>query len=157
MSTYADQVRETFENLETEEVLERVKGGTLTAEAGSIAKEVLVSRGVVLPDAATEQLSSTTDIASTPNFLSRCWDGKERLWKAFWLVGLLIHVFVSILIPLNNIFIQLVVALPLQIFWWSSVWRCAFRCSHWVWSILARTWVVLTALITCGLLASLLR
>ena len=152
MTTYGEQVRETFRDLETEELLDRVKGETLTAEAHQMALDELASRGVEKVDLPPQPVFRE-QATQAPGFLRRCWSGKEPLWRAFWLLGLSVAV---VAIPLNLIKSPILLfgyffaaALPAQIFWWVSVWRCAFRTSHWLWGVIARAWVGVSILIAC--------
>ena len=88
-------------------------------------------------------------------FFGRCWYGKERLWKAFWLLGLLAAVIFK-LTALSSLLVNevLLVSLPVQLFCWVSVWRCAFRTSHWFWAIVARCWVVVSITISFVLIVA---
>jgi hypothetical protein len=85
------------------------------------------------------------------NFFEACWHGKERLWKAYWLLGLAAGVIFKLADLPTNLSVQVtlffLIVMPVQILWWVSVWRCAFRCSHWVWAIIAR-WVVAISVVT---------
>jgi hypothetical protein len=157
MSTYAEGVRETFRILETEEICKRLKAGTLTAEAHAIALEELASRGAA---DVLQQPDTATVVGPAPGFFARCWSGKERLWKAFWLLGLVMAFLSSPLKAIANspfgLTLYLAVALPAQVFHLVSVWRCAFRTSHWVWSVAARIWVVLGVVVTIAVLIAAL-
>lgn len=158
MTTYSDDVREKFRDLDTDDLRDRLRAGALTAEAHAIALEELASRGIATIDIPRQPVAPD-HAPPPPGFFARSWRGKERLWKAFWLVGLLIVLLLSPLRVIENRVVLagylLLVALPAHIFWWVSVWRCAFRASHWLWSILARAWVVLGVVFTIYALGSI--
>lgn len=67
MATYSEQVRQTFLEMETEDLVDRVKGGTLTLEAHQVALEILTARNVPIselprqptPSPHTEESPST--------------------------------------------------------------------------------------------------
>ena len=102
-------------------------------------------------------LSSPAMIDQTQlGFLGRYWYGKERLWKAFWLLGLLAFVIFKLIAMSSNLLFTALASLPVQVFCWVSVWRCAFRTSHWFWAIVARCWVVVSIIISFVLIVSVL-
>lgn len=70
MSTYAEEVRETFRTLETEELRDRLKTGTLTAEAHTVALDELASRGVATIDVPQQPIAAA-EIAPAPGFFAR--------------------------------------------------------------------------------------
>jgi hypothetical protein len=79
--------------------------------------------------------------------LGDCFAGKERLWKAVWLLGgivLGVIVFLSMLLrsevpqPQRAFILNLVASTPIYVLWSVSLWRCAWRSSHWMWGVFAR-------------------
>jgi hypothetical protein len=151
MSVYQEQVRERFHGLESDDLLQRVNNGTLTTEAHAAAIAELASRGVSTTELPTAPPEGGNKVE--PGFFVRCFRGNEKLWKAYWLLGL---VGVLLAIPLRILALNgsigaallfvLFISVPFQIFWSVSVWRCAFRSSHWFWAILARAIVLLSAI-----------
>lgn len=84
-----------------------------------------------------------------PSFLSRCWRGQERLYKVFWVYGLLLNLpFFAVgvaagylhmpllLVPLVPVYVAYLVWVLV------SMWRCAFNSSWSGWAYLGRAWVV---------------
>lgn len=157
MDTHAEQIRLTYGRMDTDELITRVKSGTLTEEAQVLALKELQSRGINTSELPEKPSLLPTSQDMPPGFFWRCWHGKEKLWKAFWLVGLLGgFLLVATKIPPSPIIqmvLSLVIVLPIQIVWWVSVWRCAFRASHWGWSVLARGVVILWVGILCLFIA----
>ncbi|MHB1085656.1 MAG: hypothetical protein ACYCZA_12570 [Thiobacillus sp.] len=151
MVEYAEQVRKTYSELETEELLGRVTSGTLTEEAHRIALEELKARNVPTSELPVQALPPSSEASLEPGFFWRCWHGKERLWKAYWLLGLLGgFLFALTRIPTSPLVqgvLFLLFAIPIHMFWWVSIWRCAFHTSHWGWTVLARGVVAINLLI----------
>lgn len=139
--------------MKTEELLDYAKSGTLTEEEYMLVLGELKARGVPASELPTRTDHSSASDNPENGFFWRCWHGKERLWKAFWLLGLLSAIIFKLTeIPSSQqvqAILVLIVFLPIQVFWWVSVWRCAFRSSHWGWAILARAHVIVTILISC--------
>ena len=157
MDTNVDDLHLIYSGMDTEELIDRTKSGMLTKEAYVLALKELQSRGIntaVLPENPS---SSPSEKEMSMGFFWRCWHGKEKLWKAFWLLGLLAAGFVlgltriasSVHIPAV---LFLFVTLPIEVFRWVSVWRCAFRTSHWGWAILARVVVIFLVVLWCLLI-----
>lgn len=153
MDTHVEQLRQTYEGMDIEELINRAKSGTLTEEAHALALKVLQSRGINTAELPETPSPLPPNAEIPPGFFWRCWHGKERLWKAYWLLGLLGGFVLGITRIPSSAFIQavlfLLIALPIQVFWWVSVWRCAFRSSHWGWAILARGVVIFGIVISC--------
>lgn len=91
--------------------------------------------------------------------------GKEPLWKAFLILGLLANFIVGFTIALfvqitpdNPLLLQLVVAIGLliAIFAWIGQWRCAFNTKYFFLGALLRTWLILGALAAIGNLLPIL-
>lgn len=95
-------------------------------------------------------------------FIKNAWKGEAKLWKVFWLMGLLIAVLTVILMmvltpllfisPYAYIGIYIVWTFLAQGFILIADWRCAFNCGWKGWGYIVRTLVVLGAI---GTLASL--
>lgn len=150
---YVEQIRQSYSSMGTEELINRARSGTLTEEAHLLALKELQSRGIDTTELPGKPTLQSTKKEISPGFFWRCWQGKERLWKAYWLLGLLGGFVLGLTripaSPLIQIVLFFLVALPIQVFWWVSVWRCAFRSSHWGWAILARGMVILGVVISC--------
>lgn len=83
------------------------------------------------------------------------WEGRAPLWKAFWILGLLIPICLGIALivilslaeadPENkSILVALsVFNIPFYVFISISLWRCA-KNSHLIWVVLAKIWAALT-------------
>jgi hypothetical protein len=79
--------------------------------------------------------------------LGDCFAGKERLWKAVWVLGGIVGfvtAFIAMLLrsevpqPQRAFILNLAASTPIYVLWCVSLWRCAWRSSHWVWGVLAR-------------------
>lgn len=158
MDTHVEQIRLTYGGMDTDDLINRAKSGTLTEEAHVLVLKELQSRAINTTELPEKPSLLPTEKNIPPGFFSRCWYGKEKLWKAYWLLGLLAGVVLGITnipdSPLIQIALFLLVALPIQAFWWVSVWRCAFRTSHWGWAILARGVVTIGVVISCLVILS---
>jgi hypothetical protein len=76
-----------------------------------------------------------------------CFAGKERLWKAAWLLGgivLGVAVLIGMLLrsevpqPQRAFILNAIATSALYVPWSVTLWRCAWRSSHWMWGIVAR-------------------
>jgi hypothetical protein len=84
------------------------------------------------------------------SFIVKYWQGEEKLWKAFWVVGVGLTVIIRTAIylastkgaPLIWWVTASAVVLVLQVWWAVSVWRCAHNASQKLWSQLARIMVI---------------
>lgn len=86
------------------------------------------------------------------DFIGKYWDGKERLWKAFWLFGVLGGAILSVIQNLigaaspeaASIFGILVVVYSI----WNvvSIWRCAYNVNHHWLGHLARAAIIIQML-----------
>ena len=82
------------------------------------------------------------------DIIKDCWRGEEKLWKVFWLYGVLLSIVVKIsvgtLAAINPsiagiILLSLMILnLPYLIWWLVSIWRCAFNVDVNFWGYLAR-------------------
>lgn len=93
------------------------------------------------------------------NFLLNYWNGKEKLWKAFWIMGFLFQfIFIFILILLNylGLYIGLTWSIKIIIFLISnlytiwifvSIWNCAYNVKNKIWGDLARTIIILNIIL----------
>jgi hypothetical protein len=88
--------------------------------------------------------------------MRNCFAGKERLWKAAWLLGGIVFgvaVLLGMLLrsevpqPQRAFVLNAAGTAALYVFWSVSLWRCAWRSSHWMWGIVARAAAVA---IVCG-------
>lgn len=160
MDTHVEHLRKTYECMDVDELLNRAKSNTLTEAAHAVALNELKSREVDTAELPEKPSPLPADKETPSGFFWRCWHGKEKLWKAYWLLGLLVGLVFGTIRISSGALIQtvlfLLVALPIQVFWWVSVWRCAFRSSHWSWAILARGAVILGVVIPCLIILSAL-
>ena len=93
------------------------------------------------------------------NFILNYWSGKEKLWKAFWLIGIVGRIFVAFFIIIfsligNSIGLTWSVAILSLLFVliyiiWSfvSIWRCAFNTQNKNWGYVARIFISMDLLI----------
>ena len=78
------------------------------------------------------------------------WRGTQPLWKAFWLVGGGLTIFIRIStylaavkdLPLVWWVTMAIIGVPVQIWWMVSVWRCCKNANKKIWAILARVVVL---------------
>jgi len=93
-------------------------------------------------------------------------NGKEPLWKAFLLLGLLTNFTVGFTLALliqttpgNSLLLQLAaeIGLGIIIFAWLGQWRCAFNTKYYFLGALLRTWLFISALIAVGNLFQILK
>lgn len=94
-------------------------------------------------------------------FFKRAWRGEEKLWKVFWLYGVLLYtvlslVFLVLLVPvvLASLMIPafglvpFIIMLPYTVWVWVAVWRCAWNAKWRLWGYVARILVVVVILST---------
>ena len=83
-------------------------------------------------------------------FFKRCLAGQEKLWKAFWVMGIvvwalsaLIMAFLSGMLP--GIVVALII-LALNVVWVLGVWRCASNAKWKGWKLIARILALISGL-----------
>lgn len=114
MDGYRRQVREQYARLDSEELVERVKDGTLTDEAQRLAEAELASRGISLlqlPPSIVEELTVKQQAKNT-----RAW---IRLWARFFDIYLIVRLLVLaiVFIPGLNKLPGSIIALVLIFSW----------------------------------------
>ena len=87
-------------------------------------------------------------------WLKQSWHGFSQLWKVFWVAGITIF-FIEVIIAFTRValgfeglvadLLHLPVSLAMSVWWWVSVWRCAFNTHLSMWGYLARIIVALQA------------
>ena len=86
------------------------------------------------------------------NDIMAAWNGKEKLWKVFWLynflLGTLLLSAMDYLVGLGTVIevITYLIVLVWAVWVLVSLWRCAFNAKWRIWGYLARALVVLTVL-----------
>ncbi len=82
------------------------------------------------------------------SFITSYWRGHGKLWKIYWLYGVLgtwaigfIAGLAAVLFGISNHLI-IAIFLPYNIWIVVSVWRCAFNCNNQAWGYIARFAVV---------------
>tara|TARA_B100001013_G_C24518340_1_gene405905 strand:- start:181 stop:609 length:429 start_codon:yes stop_codon:yes gene_type:complete len=93
------------------------------------------------------------------NFLFSYWNGKQKLWKAFWVMGFifqfLIGYFLFLLLYIGSLFgltwsIKIIIFLISNIYTiWVlfSIWNCAYNVKEKFWGNLSRVIVVLNVVL----------
>ena len=97
-------------------------------------------------------------INNIEDFLLSYWNGKQKLWKAFWIMGfvfqILLFYFLSFLLYLG-LLIGLTWSIKITIFLLSniytiwilvSIWRCAYNVKNKIWGNLSRVIVILNVI-----------
>ena len=84
-------------------------------------------------------------------WIKRAWRGEERLWKVFWIYGVLMGIVFGLVGPIaRSAFgnIGFIVALVIQVIYWIwllvAQWRCAFNAEWQIWSYVVRIFVVIS-------------
>ena len=92
------------------------------------------------------------------NFLLSYWNGNEKLWKAFWLMGFVFQIilFYSLIFILYiGLFFGLTWSIKITIFIVSnlytiwilvSIWNCAYNVKNKIWGDISRVIVVLNVI-----------
>jgi len=90
-------------------------------------------------------------------FFKRAWKGEEKLWKVWWLFGVPLNIVSKILqkmsemapppIPIQVIWLLLLCAFVLWVYWCIAVWRCAPNVETKSWTYVARALVVVSILL----------
>lgn len=157
---YSDSLRENLDMMADEELLSRVKAGTLTAEAQKIAIQLLSARGRSVEDETTDASSPSREKKKPKEsdrvFLGRCIAGKASLNDAFWVLGLGVWLAIGAPVavlasltketPLGPVVsvlggLLLLIALTFRDI---CIWRCAPNAKWIAWGVIARTWVALS-------------
>ena len=97
------------------------------------------------------------------NIIKKCWRGEEKLWKVFWLYGVLLKIVVRLALAgvaaispvIAGILGIAVLLLAIPYIVWSlvSTWRCAFNVRQEFWGYMARIYVcVVPVLVIFGML-----
>ena len=97
------------------------------------------------------------------NFVLSYWQGRQPLWKVFWLIGGGITIFIRLStylasvknLPLIWWVFMAIIVIPVQIWWMVSVWRCAQNAAQKAWSVLARAVVIFSGISMLGNLVSI--
>lgn len=155
MTDYLEQLKDTYRQMDTEEIAERVKGGTLTDQAHAVALQELRDRGARLDALPSQPLDMPGSVDPQQNFLVRVWSGKERLWIVFWVLGFLLNIPLGMAAAIRHPLLSVAlyaIGVLCRLFWLDCVWRSAFRSSHWTWAILARVYVVVDLAISALIL-----
>ena len=93
------------------------------------------------------------------NFLLSYWNGKQKLWKAFWVMGFVFQIlffyFLLFLLYLGSLIgltwsIKIIIFLISNIYTiWIlvSIWNCAYNVKNKIWGNLSRVIVVLNVIL----------
>jgi hypothetical protein len=90
---------------------------------------------------------------SGDDFVTRAWAGRERLWKVYWVygvlasVGLLLVLRMLLAVGMPQVLMFAIVA-PYQVWLVVSTWRCAFNADWRGWGYIARFLTVVSVLTT---------
>ena len=94
MATYEQTVQVELERLDDNEIVDKLRSGSLTDAAAQIASSILVKRGLDVPKAAAVDQSAVriksgqaTVVRRVWEFLRRCAGGRESLMAAYWILG----------------------------------------------------------------------
>lgn len=81
-------------------------------------------------------------------FLKRPWRGEEKLWKVFWLYGVVGGILINLVVglALGEGIIGLLVQLPFTIWIMVSEWRCAWNAGAKFWGYIVRVLVILSVI-----------
>jgi hypothetical protein len=158
-------LRENIASLEDDELLQKVRSLSLTDEADSIAREILVSRGIQPPE---KQVCNFVEDASPKRepwgaFLKSCLNGSAPLSSAYWGMGFLLIVLSIVMIAGMSffsgswigdlfdfaLFTLLVVGSPAHVF---CVWQCSDNTNLLLWNGLAKGFVMIMCLVYVGLI-----
>lgn len=92
-------------------------------------------------------------VASTRGFIGRAWRGEEKLWKVFWLYGvvggIVLQTLITVLAGVGGMFLAipgLILMLAFAVWNIVSVWRCAWNAKAKVWGYIVRVLCVLSGL-----------
>lgn len=158
-------LRENFDKLSNEELLHKIATQALTSEAEEIAREVLVTRGIVAPAETQELIAEPKQpmLTRAKVMLISCTRGEASLRTAYWSLGwMLFAIAVLSLVGysftlqtfFSNIFATvlfavLVVGSPFHAY---CVWKCKKNTSSAIWEHLAGMYAGLQLLFWCVLI-----
>ena len=87
------------------------------------------------------------------SFLLNYWNGKKKLWQAFWLIGIFGRILLAIFIVIFTLIgkaigltwsigILSLIFILIYIIWsFVSIWRCAFNVKNRIWGHIARVFI----------------
>ncbi len=77
--------------------------------------------------------------------IKRAWKGEEKLWKVFWLYGVLAGIVLNLLLTvlIGNPLLAKLILLPYSVWVLVSLWRCAWNAGAKFWGVIARILVVI--------------
>lgn len=145
------QIKETLDRLEVDDLIDRIKSGTLTEQAHLIALSALTGRWVSTDGLPQAPIDFQSNEKIDDGFISNCWRGNVRLYKAYWGLGFILVVFsillsktldLTSLTTLGRVLIFSLSIIPIQLLFLVSVWRSAFNTSSVMFAYLARLSVV---------------
>ena len=140
MTTRADDLRSIYRKMDSEELLTRVKAGTLSEDAKVVASDELAYRGVRLESIQPETNAPTTK-RKRPNIFLQAWSGKVPLWAVFWIGGFFLNFPFGLASSFQSAPLYLLGMIS-RSFWLLLIWRSAPRSSGIFWAFVARFYVV---------------
>jgi hypothetical protein len=158
-------LKENFEKLSDEELLQKITTKSFTSEADVIAREVLIERGLTPPD-ATLPVTPEKEISVLQRLKTLfidCVTGRANLGTAYWTLGFLLFALVvlavigyelSRLTFVGDLFTYLLIfvlllANPFHAF---CVWRCGKNTNNAVYKNIAMFYAFVQLIFWCGLL-----
>jgi len=100
-------------------------------------------------------MKNNESINKIEDFLQSYWNGKQKLWKAFWLMGFVVQIIFSFFLLFVlyigfslgltwsiKIFIFLI-SMIYTIWIYVSIWNCAYNVKNKLWGHVSRTIVIL--------------
>lgn len=158
-------LKENFEKLSDEELLQKITTQSFTSEADVIAREVLIERGVTPPE-ATLPFTSEIEISVLQRFkklLIDCVNGRANLGTAYWTLGLLLFALGVLAVIgyelsrrtfLGDLFsyllaIVLLLANPFHAY---CVWKCGKNTSNAAYKNIAMFYAFIQLFFWCGLI-----
>ena len=122
----------------------------------SVAKPDLFVQPFTLHRIMQSCLMSEIGINKRAGILVRLWRGEERLWKAYWLIGVLGGWAVQSIV-VNLVLFEIVPVIPgvavsvlYALYAFVTIWRCAFNTARRFWGLLARGLIIVLPLLAIG-------
>lgn len=158
-------LKENFEKLSDEELLQKITTQSFTSEADVIAREVLIERGLTPPD-STLPFTPEKEISvlqRLKTLLIDCVTGKANLGTAYWTLGLLLFALgvlaligyeFSRLTFVGDLFSYLLAAVLLLAnpFHAYCVWKCGKNTNNAVYKNIAMFYAFVQLIFWCGLI-----
>jgi hypothetical protein len=145
-----EELAQSYIELSDEELLSLHSLGGLTEDAYNALEMELTRRDVSIPERTTEE---TAPLEGGFPSLRAYWNGKASLASAYWILGFLGNLVLTVIYKLIAVqessllnAILLLISATYSVFTCISIWRCAWNTSWKGWGYIARAFIAIGAI-----------